>query len=93
MTIKMKCFYCDDNEVYGESWERITNDVKCQQGIFENCFRNRTMQSRHETHVLALYNHCKIEQCYCNDVIGWCSSTLCSNVRCCLDTGVDSVIC
>jgi len=93
MTIKMKCFYCDESEVYGESWEEVTNDIGCQQGLLNNCFANRTLKDRHETHVLALYNFCQINQCSCNDASGWCSSTSCKNLKCCLDTGKNSVIC
>eukprot|EP00795_Rhopilema_esculentum_P002325 gene2325-17960_t len=94
MTIKMKCFYCDDED-YGGTWQRITSDLKCQTGLFDTCFKNRTIANRHETHVLALHNYCTVDRCSCNDNNGWCSSINCGdiNIKCCLDIGGDSMIC
>ena len=90
----MKCFYCDEED-YGEKWEQITNNQPCQKDLFKNCFRNRTIKERHETHVLALHRYCEIDRCTCSDVLGWCRSSLCGldNVRCCLDIGKNSLVC
>ena len=94
LTFKTKCFYCDEND-YGESWKRITENVHCQDSLFENCFKNRTIAGRHETHVLALFRYCDIEQCACTDIAGWSHSNQCGShmIRCCLDIGRESVIC
>eukprot|EP00112_Aurelia_sp_Birch-Aquarium-sp1_P022745 Seg652.2 transcript_id=Seg652.2/GoldUCD/mRNA.D3Y31 product="hypothetical protein" protein_id=Seg652.2/GoldUCD/D3Y31 len=93
MTIKMKCFYCDEED-YGDKWEQITNNQACQKDLFKNCFRNRTIKERHETHVLALHRYCEIDRCSCSDLLGWCVSSLCGldNVRCCLDIGKNSLV-
>ena len=93
-TFKLKCFYCDQDD-YGKQWEALMNDEECQNNLFDNCFTNRTLPGRHETHVLTLIRRCDVKYCVCADVNGWCKNSRCNfaNIRCCLDFGMESVFC
>lgn len=90
----MKCFY-RDNKNYGESWEKIMENTECHLQLFNKCFENRTVDGRHETHVLTFSREEDIERCVCTDSAGWCQST-CSHIpkiKCCLDKGKTPVLC
>lgn len=94
-TIKMKCYY-HDNQTYGDSWQQLLNDkTKCHEELFERCFKDRATQGRHETHVLTFRRVADIKSCVCTGNHGWytikCFHSM--DVYCCLDRGKDSVKC
>eukprot|EP00111_Clytia_hemisphaerica_P019579 TCONS_00057775-protein len=94
ITIKMKCYY-HDNQTYGVAWQQLLNNTKCHQQLFDKCFTERSIVGRHETHVLTFHRIQDIRRCVCTDVSEWyVNSCLRSkDVHCCLDRGVNSVKC
>lgn len=96
MTIKMKCFYDDGNNRYGDQWERLLRDNTCHEQLFTKCFKERTVPQRRETHVLTFHGSKHVNRCVCTDVAGWyrhkCSNNT-THVKCCLDRGGKTVQC
>lgn len=82
MTLKLKCFYCDSQD-FGATWESLTQDSSCQDGIFSTCFLNQTLPGRQRTEVVDLIRSCK-QNCACSDDTGWCFAAECLHqLKCC----------
>ena len=94
MTIKITCYY-RDNKPYGDQWYAVIANNDLHKKLFGKCFSNRTVEGRHETHVITFSRYESIERCMCMDVYGWCDVKCPNfqNIRCCLDKGRLSVLC
>jgi hypothetical protein len=90
----MKCFYMD-NETYGNTWQQLLSNDVCHQLLFDTCFQERAIPTRHETHVLTFHKADDITRCVCTDQAGWYINTCLDlvDVKCCLDRGESSVRC
>ena len=88
----MKCYY-HDNQTYGIAWKLLFKKKSCHDKLFKECFKDRTMERRHETHVITFRRAKDIKRCVCTD--SWytvqCINSL--DVNCCLDRGRSSVRC